>query len=67
MVDAVDAGTILNSKNSSWERGGREEDGGEERKREGQSSAPWFSRMLYCFYFLALPINSGTWFFLAAL
>lgn len=34
MVDAVDAGIILNSKNSSWERGGREEDGGEERKRE---------------------------------
>lgn len=34
MVDAVDAGTILNSKDSSGEKGGREEDGREERKRE---------------------------------
>lgn len=49
-------------------REGEDEKGmGGEEKREGQSRAPWFSRMLYCFHFLALPINSGTWLFLAAL
>lgn len=49
MVDTVDAGTILNSKDSSGERGGREEDGREERKRKRKSKGSIIvSALLVC-------------------
>lgn len=49
MVDTVDAGTILNSKDSSGERGEREEDGREERKRKRKSEGSIIvSALLVC-------------------
>jgi hypothetical protein len=57
-------------KNREEGRGG-ERRGGDGRRGEGRGGEggahSWFSRLLWCFYFQVLPINSSTRFLLAAL